>query len=416
MSKVEVHITLTNTQPILAGTLYSHLRHGREGSSFRYASSYLANPDAYALEPAMPLASGDFAFPRGLPHSFRDASPDRWGRLLIEKGLKQQWLATATPPRTITEIDYLLGTSDLTRQGVLRFKRPDSTTFEAPGAEAPKLMSLASLLAAANKLCTNSDGDDADAAVKALLEAGTGSLGGARPKSSVVDENNQGHKLLYVAKFPHPADKWDIMRWEKIALDLAARAGIKVPENRLLSIEGANVLLLRRFDRHPTGQRIGYMSAMTLLENEEGRTRDYLELADALSEISVEASADLAQLWRRIIFSLALNNTDDHLRNHGILRSGNGWCLSPAFDINPNPDLHAQRVTTIGGAASFEDGWQAASEAREWFGLSKPAATQIKTEVINALRQGEYIARQHGATKEELRRFAPIIRRALSKT
>jgi len=412
MSGIEVYVDLCQ-ESVFAGMLYMHLRGGREGSSFRYDPAYIAHSYAYALEPAMPLSQGEFGFPNGLPRSFRDASPDRWGRQLINKGLRQQWRESGIAGRTITEVDYLLGTSDITRQGALRFRRTGESTFLATGTRVPKLITLPELLAASNKLLAqdwNHDSSDYSV-IKILLEAGTGSLGGARPKSSVIEQDRQGSDALYLAKFPHPSDEWDVMRWEKIALDLAECAGITVPQSRLLDINGANVLVLKRFDRTDVGERIGYMSAMTLMDQEDGQAGDYVEIAEALGQISIDTSSDLSELWRRIVFSLAINNTDDHLRNHAFLREGKGWRLSPAFDLNPNPEVYADRVTAIAGASSFEGGCESISEVREWFGLSQSQAKKIQHDVYVAIDQWKTIARTYGATKSEITLFSPVFSR-----
>ncbi len=414
MSNIEVHIEL-NDKTTSVGTLYSHVRRGRESSTFRYEAAYIAVADAYALEPEMSLSLGEHAFLNGLPRSFRDSSPDRWGRMLIEKGLRQQWAEEGLPARTITEVDYLLGTADISRQGALRFKQPGNTEFEAVTSEVPKLVALSKLLSASHKICKNAQNDRSTlAAVKTLLDAGTGSLGGARPKATVVDVDKDGHESFHIAKFPHAEDKWDVMRWEKIALELAAIAGIKTPENRMINIDNSSVLMLKRFDRSDTGKRIGYASAMTLLESEEGETHDYLDLADILAEISDVATKDLNELWRRIIFSLLINNTDDHLRNHAVLRHVKAWRLSPAFDINPNPDLSSQRATSIQGETHFEKGWQAANDTHEWFGLSQTKAAEISAKVLSAISQWKTVALRYGATKQEMSLFQPVFERALS--
>lgn len=413
MKSIEVHIEL-NGMTSLGGTLYSYVRRGREGSTFHYDADYRAQMTAYPFEPAMPLTTGEFAFTQGLPRSFRDSSPDRWGRMLIEKGLKQHWTKTATPARTITEVDYLLGTSDLTRQGALRFRQSGGLRFEAANASVPKLLSLPLLLAAANKLCSSSQSkkEDVYAAIKTLLDAGTGSLGGARPKSSVIEQRANESTVLHLAKFPHPADRWDVMKWEKLALDLAAAAGILVPESKLLQVDRSSVLLLKRFDREETGSRIGYMSAMTLLESEEGHTRDYVDIADALAQISASASQDLAELWLRILFSVCVNNTDDHLRNHAVLRLGSAWRLSPAFDLNPDPDLNSRRATAIGGATSFDAGWTMLQETRELFGVSESESNAMMTAVSDAISKWKTIALKHGIKKDEIELFLPVFRRA----
>jgi serine/threonine-protein kinase HipA len=332
--------------------------------------------------------------------------------MLIDKGLRQRWIKEALPVRQVTELDFLLGTSDITRQGALRFKLPGKEGYEAKGGDVPRMVSLPRLLEASNRICKDADtGLDDFAAVKMLLDAGTGSLGGARPKASVTGVDSDGREILYLAKFPHPGDRWDVMRWEKIALDLAEEAGIQVPESQLIKVGGMNVLLLKRFDRTDEGQRIGYMSIMTLLESEEGQSQDYLDMADAIAGISEATSDDLAQLWRRIVFSLAINNTDDHLRNHAILRSRKSWRLSPAFDLNPTPDRNAHRVTSIGGATSFEEGWKHVFALREWFGLSEKKMAAIKSDVLCAVRMWKQIAQKRGASDQEMRDFAPVLER-----
>jgi len=244
------------------------------------------------------------------------------------------------------------------------------------------------------------------AAIKTLLEAGTGSLGGARPKASIDDGG-----ALYLAKFPHAKDRWNVMRWEKIALDLAQAAGVIVPENRLLDVDGASVLLLRRFDRDAEGRRIGYVSALTLLGHPDGQAGDYLEIAEAFAPVAELPAQDLEQLWRRILVSLLLHNTDDHLRNHGFLRSQTGWRLSPVFDVNPNPELAASRATSIDGAVMIDAEGEALMRVCEWFGLSDEAAHQAAHEAREAFSQWRYIARANGAPDGEIKLFAPVLDR-----
>jgi serine/threonine-protein kinase HipA len=240
-------------------------------------------------------------------------------------------------------------------------------------------------------------------AIKTLLDAGTGSLGGARPKASVRD----GDRLL-IAKFPHHADGWSVIAWEKTALDLAEAAGLSVPNRQLVGIEGNPVLLLDRFDRDGA-HRVGYVSAMTLLEAQDGQPRDYTEIAEVIPENSSATADDLRQLWRRIAFSVAVHNTDDHLRNHGFLRRNAGWRLAPAFDINPNPDLAAQRVTSIGGATSPADEVNALLVYSESFGLTDSQARAVLGEVADAARGWETVARRNGIAEAEITRFDRVL-------
>lgn len=190
-------------------------------------------------------------------------------------------------------------------------------------------------------------GNDGKEQVKELLEAGSASLGGARPKASVVGEG----KIL-LAKFSHPGDEWDVIAWEKVALEIAAKAGISTPRSRLLSIGDSSVLLLERFDRSESlinGARIPYLNAMSLVGGRDGFSYDYVEVAEALIDWADDARTELEKLFRRVVLSVAINSTDDHLRNLGLLREESRWGLSPAFDININPDLQHPHVTAVYG-------------------------------------------------------------------
>jgi serine/threonine-protein kinase HipA len=273
--------------------------------------------------------------------------------------------------------------------------------FQHPAPDVPKLIALPALLHAADAVAR--DEPDSLDAIKTLLDAGTGSLGGARPKASVRDDER-----LMIAKFPHHADGWNVIAWEKTALDLAEAAGIPVPRRQLVGIEGNPVLLLERFDREGP-QRVGYLSAMTLLEAQDGQPHDYTEIAEVLPESSSSAVDDLRQLWRRIAFSVAIHNTDDHLRNHGFLRRGSGWRLAPAFDINPNPELAAQRVTGVGGALRPADEVNALLLYAENFGLTDSQARTVLREVADAAENWGPIARRNGITQAEIARFEPTL-------
>ncbi|SNY09458.1 type II toxin-antitoxin system HipA family toxin [Paractinoplanes atraurantiacus] len=307
---------------------------------------------------------------------------------------------------TLDDRDYLLGVSDETRQGALRFKVEGEAQFQHPSPDVPKLIALPSLMYAAD--AASRDGPDNMEAIKTLLDAGTASLGGARPKASVRD----GDRLL-IAKFPHHADGWSVIAWEKTALDLAEAAGIPVPRRQLVGVEGSPVLLLDRFDREGS-RRVGYISAMTLLEAQDGQPRDYTEMAEVIPEQSSAAVDDLRQLWRRIAFSVALHNTDDHLRNHGFLRRGPGWRLAPAFDINPHPDLAAQRVTGIAGAADPADEVQALLVYAESFGLTDSQARAVLSEVADAASNWEAVARSNGIPQSEIARFESTLSQTVS--
>ncbi|WP_432890629.1 type II toxin-antitoxin system HipA family toxin [Kribbella sp. CA-245084] len=384
-------------EPVEVGSAYFSRRRGTSSASFQYAPSYLADRRAYAIDPVLGL----FAGPQqtdGLPGAFADCSPDRWGRGLITKRLQALALREVRTAPSLGDADFLVGVSDLSRQGALRFRAIADGPFLDPDLNVPKLVELPRLLQAVDQVA--GDGDDL-AAVKALLDAGSGSLGGARPKASVRD----GDRLL-IAKFPHRGDDWDVMAWEKTALDLAERAGIEVPGSELLEIDGRHVLVLDRFDRDGVRRR-GYISAMTLIEARDGDVHDYVEVAETLTEHGARVKTDLHELWRRIAFSVAIHNTDDHLRNHGFLREAGGWGLSPVFDINPNPIVSEARVTGIGGARSRADELTGLMTYAETFDLSARDAQRILREVGDATGDWRRVAAAHGIGEAERHRFEP---------
>ncbi|WP_235432254.1 type II toxin-antitoxin system HipA family toxin [Nostocoides japonicum] len=382
---------------MLVGRAYFATNPRGVSTTFRYDDAYLADRNAFALDPALPLFAGQHAVADGLPYSFTDCAPDRWGRNLMR--LHALDVAAGRTRREVTDVDFLLGVSDHTRHGALRFTDPDSGPagpFLAGDPDVPKLLELPRLLHAAEQVDL-SDGDDLSA-VKELLEAGTGSLGGARPKASVRD----GDRLL-IAKFASPRDAWDVIAWEKTALDLAERAGIEVPRRRLHRIHGKAVLLLDRFDRTDRGARIPYVSAMTLLTTRDGASdADYVDLAEALSEQgAITVKADLVELWRRVAFSVAVHNTDDHLRNHGFLRGTAGWTPSPMFDVNPNPDVATQRLTGIGTAHARDEELDGLMSSAATFGLTDHRARLLLHDVAAATSEWRQTATRNGIDDRE---------------
>lgn len=328
---------------VAVGRLYLRQRPGRGASaSFGYAESWLARPGAYAIDPQLPLASGTFHTgpEQELFRALSDSAPDRWGVELARRAERRRAHAAAETPRSLGEADLLLAVRDVLRQGALRLRDPESGVFLADDHDGvPPLVELGRLLSASENLERDADTDDD---LRLLLEAGS-SLGGARPKAHVRD----GGRVL-IAKLPRvTGDRWQVTAWERVALELAARAGIRVAPARLERVGGRPVLLVERFDRVPSGGRIGYVSALTMLEARDGDRRSYLDLADVIERTSPAATDDLRELWRRVAFSILISNTDDHLRNHGFLRAGSGWVLAPAFDLNPDPDSAGRLSTAI---------------------------------------------------------------------
>lgn len=408
MTAVEVWVSLDGAD-VRAGTLYPHRRRGgdAESASFAYVNDYVAHPQAYSLEPGLPLTTGAHQSPIGHASfgAFGDCAPDRWGRTLVKRREAAEARAEGREPRSLGEVDYLLGVRDDLRQGALRFRR-DGGPFEAvEDRGVPALTDLPELLALAAK----AEADAADLPdLLRLIRVGS-SLGGARPKAHVRDAAGN----LAIAKFPSTAhDTWNVMAWERVALVLAAQAGITVPTSTLLNIAGRSVLVVDRFDRTrdadggPAG-RIGYVSAMTMLQATDGAQGSYLEIAEAIEMRSSHATADLHELWRRIVFSILISNTDDHLRNHGFLHSaGDSWRLSPAFDLNPNPDPGPKHLSTTVDLGDDTASIPLALSVADYFRLRAAQANDIVAEVRAAVSNWAVVAGQHGLTPKEISAMA----------
>lgn len=409
---LQVHLELAG-QTVFVGRAQFHRGRGAlTSTTFQYDQDYLAHPDAYPIDPAFELVSGS-QHVHGLPGAFADSAPDRWGRNLIKKRERALARQEDRRPQDLDDVDFLAGVSDITRQGALRFRPDDRTPFVDPGHRVPRLIQLPELLHAADIAARDADGDDFEA-VKVLLDAGTGSLGGARPKAAVLGDD--GHQ--FIAKFPHHEDAWDVMAWEATALDLAAAAGVRTAVHRLVVIESRHMLLLERFDRsHGTDGsapgRLGYISAMTLLEHRDGDTADYVDIAESLQEVSAKPKDDALQLFRRVAVSVGLNNTDDHLRNHGFIRGRAGWTLSPAFDINPNPHPDA-RQTTIAGADTAADEAAGLLELARACRLGREEVIAAIGQVVYALADWRDVASRNGAGAAEITRFERSFERGLA--
>ena len=382
-----------------AGKCFWTERRSRVTSVFSYDEAYLSREGSWNIDPALTMATGVQPARHGLAGAFLDAAPDRWGKALVRHRYLREARDLKERPRALNEVDYLLGVSDFTRQGDLRFSLEKGGGFVHPSNDCPKLVSLPKLLDASHRYTTEQD----ESAIDYLLEAGSASLGGARPKAAVSDGED-----LFIAKFPHRQDEWDVMAWEWVCLRVAEAAGICAPENKLVKIDGQNVLLVKRFDRAGSG-RIGFVSAMTLLGLADGEQADYYEIAEKLRDVSVSAKADLHELYRRIALFVLMNNTDDHLRNHGLLRSGSGWRLSPVFDVNPNPDLTALRCTSVFGETRKEQALDALAKNPTAFDLTGKEAEAILADVKSAVKLSAKYAGQAGIPKtsrdEMLRSF-----------
>ncbi len=401
-TEVLVHVDIGGV-PRLVGRLWVHARKGRQGASFQYEPEWLKCAQRFSLEPALVLDPGLFHASSGKPlfGAIGDSAPDRWGRALMRRAERQRQAGLRETPRALMEIDYLLMVDDEARQGALRFARREDGPFlaEPRAGRIPPLIHLSRLLSAAEHVVDDTD----DAEDLRLLLAPGSSLGGARPKASIRDRD--GH--LAIAKFPCKHDDVDVVLWEALALTLAAKSGIGVPAWRLERVMDRPVLLLRRFDR-VEGQRIPFLSAMSMLGAHDGEPRSYLEIVDALRRHGASPAQDMHQLWRRIVFNVLISNTDDHLRNHAFLYAGpDGWRLSPAYDLNPVPgDIKPRVLSTAIDLDDRSASLALAMSVAEYFDLDMGEARDIAAEVGRATATWRREAAQIGLTPTEIARMA----------
>jgi serine/threonine-protein kinase HipA len=401
MTDVEVHIDLEG-QVRRLGLLRRQVSRRGETVTFEYDLSWLEDANRFSIEPALTLTAGTFPPQAGQPifGSIGDSAPDTWGRRLMQRAERRLAEREGRQVRTLGELHYLLGVADETRLGALRFRWCDEEIFQAPVREGvPALVELGRLLQITERIDRDEETDDD----LRLIFAPGSSLGGARPKASVIDQ--RGH--LSIAKFPKESDNYSIETWEEIALRLAERAGIETPEHQLLQVAGKAVLLSRRFDR-VKGWRIPFLSAMSMTGSRDGERGSYPEMVDALTAHGVQAKVDAEQLYRRVAFNVLVSNVDDHLRNHGFLWAGQGgWVLSPAYDLNPTPvDAKARILTTNIDLDEGTCSVELLEEASEYFGLGLKAARAIIREVAEITRTWRSVADEVGARRTEIARMS----------
>jgi serine/threonine-protein kinase HipA len=405
MTSKEVIVSISlGEENIRVGKLWFHLRGTRESASFEYDEKWLKHPEKFALEPALHLTEGSFHTGEGMNvfGAIGDSAPDRWGRVLMRRAEIARTKNANTTSTTLSEMDYLLGVNDEARQGALRFSvEPQDTVYLKPKDKGaiPPLIYLPKLLSATEHFIED---DESVEDLKLLLLPGS-SLGGARPKASVRDQDGS----LAIAKFPRKDDEFNVVLWEAVALSLAKIAKIKVPSWRLETILEKPILIIKRFDRDH-GQRIPFLSAMSMLGARDNEQHSYIEMAYALAQQGAAPEEDMAELWRRIVFTVMISNTDDHLRNHGFVYERNkGWRLSPAYDMNPTPiEIKAHVLTT---AINFDDtsaSLETAIAVIKDFRLSKNKAQEIIKEVALAVKQWRQVASMLGISMRECDRMS----------
>lgn len=365
----------------------------RENSAIAYDETWLANPERFNVSADLQLVLGYQSHKAASLHdpvfhgALADTAPDAWGRRVVARDHAKRRKQDPQLP-VLTEIDYLLAVDDFSRVGALRLRDPDGhyhRTAPEGWRSTPPLIELERIFEASRAV---ERGQESAADLRYLRGRGT-SLGGMRPKCTVVDEDGK----LAIGKFPSVADARSVTQGEVLALRLASQAGIDVVPARIVNIDGMPVAVIRRFDRDSSGARIPYQSASTLLQASREEDRSYTEIVDAVRAHGHTPTPDIQQLWRRLVLNLLITNVDDHLQNHGFLHVERGlWRLAPAFDLNPFPDKHRESKTWL----SEQDGPITDVEmllARSpYFGLDKTQALTVLKEVHAAVSNWRQVA------------------------
>ena len=373
--------------PALMGILYVNSLKGGESYSFEYDREWLKKTSLkITLDPElMPYSGRQYPFGKAIFGLFSDSSPDRWGRVLMNK--RERILAgkEGRKPAKLYDSDYLLGVYDETRLGGIRFKTEPNGAFLSDDKEtaAPPWASLRTLEEASRNF-ENEDTALSEKWLNQLIRPGS-SLGGARPKATVIDPKEQ----LWIAKFPSKNDENDSGAWEMITHDLAEICGLHVPEAKLEKFSNlGSTYLVKRFDRI-LNKRVHFASAMTLLGKTDGTSAadgtSYLDIAAFIKSYGAQPKRDLIELWKRIVFNMAVSNTDDHLRNHAFIFTENGWELSPLYDVNPIPygDELSLNVDEEDNSINID----LAIEASVRFGISETDATTYAKDILTIVKE-----------------------------
>jgi len=387
------------------GVLNVQRARGKEVFSFEYDPHWLGSEYAQNLDPNLGLYQGKQYAPDDKPSFglFLDSSPDRWGRLLMRRREAAMAKREKRVEHALFESDYLLGVYDGHRLGGLRFKLEENGDFLNNQKEmaSPPWTSLRELEYASLQLERDDVSDDPEYFHwLSLLFALGSSLGGARPKASVLDEK----KNLWIAKFPSIHDEKNTGAWEMVLHEMAVKAGIDVPEAKLIHFSGKHhTYLSKRFDRAGKG-RIHFASAMTLLGYNDGASAEhgvsYLELLEFIQRYGAESKRDMEQLWKRIVFNILVSNTDDHLRNHGCLLTPSGWRLSPAYDMNPNPYGSGLSLNISETDNALDT--SVALDVAKYFKLKENEAATILKNIVSAVSEWRTIAKVIGIGKDEV--------------
>ena len=403
-----VYDDFSTDQPVLMGSLYVNVIKGGESYSFEYDKGWLKKTGlTLTLDPElMPYSGRQYPTGKNIFGLFADASPDRWGRMLMNKRERILAEKEGRKPSKLYDSDYLLGVYDETRMGGIRFKVNPECPFLSDDKEtaAPPWATLRTLEEASRNF-ENDETGLTEKWLNQLIKPGS-SLGGARPKATVVDTKDQ----LWIAKFPSKNDENDTGAWEIVAHDLAALCGLNVPEAKLEKFSPLrSTFLIKRFDRLGS-KRVHFASAMTLLGKKDGASAadgsSYLDIAAFIKSYGAQPKKDLIELWKRIVFNMAVTNTDDHLRNHAFILTDKGWILSPLYDVNPVPygDELSLNVDEDDNSISIDLAVQTAVK----FGISKSDAEAVAEDILQIVRDNwERTAARYDLTRRQIEEMRP---------
>ena len=403
-----VYDDFSTEQPVLMGSLYVNVIKGGESYSFAYDKDWLRKTClTLTLDPElMPYSGRQYPTGKNIFGLFADASPDRWGRVLMNKRERILAEKEGRKPSKLYDSDYLLGVYDETRMGGIRFKANQEGPFLSDDKEtaAPPWATLRTLEEASRNF-ENDETGLTEKWLNQLIKPGS-SLGGARPKATVVDTKDQ----LWIAKFPSKNDENDTGAWEMVAHDLAALCGLNVPEAKLEKFSPlGSTFLIKRFDRMGS-KRVHFASAMTLLGKTDGASAadgsSYLDIAAFIKSYGAQPKKDLSELWKRIVFNMAVTNTDDHLRNHAFILTDKGWILSPLYDVNPVPygDELSLNVDEEDNSISIDLAVQPAVR----FGISESDAEAQAEEILKIVREDwEKTAAGYGLSRRQIEEMRP---------
>ena len=398
-------------EPLLIGELgYESLR-GSVSYSFKFDKNWLSKYGSIFL-------SADINNYPGLQYTqpgkdifgcFSDALPDRWGRSLLNWREQIEANEEKRPVRRLSSFDYLIGIDDFSRMGGFRFKTEPNGEFinSEESVRIPPITDIRTLVQASTEIERSEENNQLPEKkwIQQLVHPGT-SLGGARPKAGVVDEDG----YLCVAKFPSRGDDYDVALWEHHSHLLAKEAGVVAAETEVInSGEKYHALLSKRFDRTDDGRRIHFTSAMTLLGLTDGSDaksgNGYLDIVDFILQNCCDVNENLRQLYRRVAFNIAIGNSDDHFRNHGFLLTPRGWTLSPAYDMNPTLSKYQSLLIN---SSTNEANLQILIKSCEEYMITPDEARIIIEEVIKGVSKWQSIAVSLGITKREIDMFAQV--------